>query len=323
MPHIPRNIQSPYTATDFWNRWNSVNPRMALFIKVTPKDFATFSTPLDTIGFTSNTRDMELPGHSGVVFKSAVGITPSAIEQKLDESATLEMQGMYTDGTFERNDVLGGRWDFADVEVFSAPWDVPDLGELVHFKGNLSEFKDFELSFNAEARGLMARLSSDAGLVTTRYCRVKEFGDSECKFTGSTVTIDSVEYGMQGLISSVSVGSERRKIALDDIYYLPVGAATIQPTGFFDNGVLECSTGANEGISREVLRYEYDDGVITISVKRAFPFNINPFESNEFVIKAGCNRTLENCQKYDNVINFRGEPYIPGIEAMNRVPPSQ
>ena len=81
-------------------------------------------------------------------------------------------------------------------------------------------------------------------------------------------------------------------------------------------------TGANEGIIREVL---YNDdgsaGKIRFSVKRAFPFPIEVGDG--FDLKAGCNRTLEDCKKYGNVINFRGEPFIPGFEAMNRVPPSQ
>ncbi len=323
MPHIPRNIQSPYTATDFWNRWSSVNPRMALFIKVSPKALASGTpNPLSAIGFTSNTRDMELPGHSGIVFKSAVGITPSAIEQKLDESANLEMQGMYTDGTFERNDVLGGLWDFADVEVFSCPWDIPALGELVHFKGNLAEFKDYEISFNAEARGLISRLSSDAGVVTTRYCRVKDFGDSQCKFTSNTVTIDGTTYSMAAFIGATAFVSNKRFISVNAIDFLVTPSGNpIPPSDFFNNGTIECQSGNNVGISREVLKYTYADGVVDITVKRAFPFTFDNL-SEQFYLKAGCNRTLEDCRKYNNVINFRGEPYIPGIEAMNRIPPS-
>lgn len=321
--HIPRNIQSPYTATDFWNKWSSVNPRMALFIKVTPSPLSNnYASPLSVIGFTSNSRDMTLPGHAGVTFKSAVGITPSAIEMKLEEASSLEMQGMYTSGTFERNDIIGGLWDYAEIEIFSASWDNPNLGELVHFRGNLGEFKDYQQFFNVEARGLLGRLSSDAGVVTTRYCRVKNFGDSQCKFTANTVTIDSVVYDISVNGEVYSADSNRRMLyflgSLWDGGILPLN---IPPDGFFNNGQVTCTAGANEGISREVLKSTYAGGKFRLSLKRAFPFAIS--SGDLFDIKAGCNRTLEDCKKFNNVINFRGEPYIPGIEAMNRVPPSQ
>ena len=139
--HTPRNIQAPYVANDFWNQWSSVNPRMALFIKVTPSENP--YDPRDPIGFTSNSRDMVLPAHPDIVFKSTVGVTPSIVEHKLNDSGTLELTGIYREGIFERRDILAGRWDFASIEVFSACWDNLNLGELVHFRGNLGEFRDF------------------------------------------------------------------------------------------------------------------------------------------------------------------------------------
>ncbi len=323
--HEIRNISSPYSNDNaFWDKWNSANPRMALFLKFTPA-----VAGRSTIGFTSNSRDMTLAGHSGVVFKSAAGLTPSAIEQRLNEAVNLELTGIFTEDTFTRDDVLNGYWDFGEIEIFSAPWDTPAMGELLHFRGNLGEFKDYESFFTAEGRGMIARLSANPTAVTTRTCRVRQFKDSKCGFTGDTVTIDSITYS---LTLNSTEASWYRTGAWGRMIGIEVGAGTttlplgnpIPPSGFFNNGVLTINSGEHAGLKREILGYDYssETGTINLSVKRSFP----TFEEGaigSITLEAGCNRTLEDCRKYNNVINFRGEPYIPGIEAMNRIPPSQ
>jgi hypothetical protein len=37
-------------------------------------------------------------------------------------------------------------------------------------------------------------------------------------------------------------------------------------------------------------------------------------------MKAGCTKRVEDCRAYGNIVNFRGEPYVPGIAVVNRVP---
>ena len=319
MPHIPRNIQSPYTATDFWNRWGSVNPRMALFLKADNGD--------KVIAFTSNTRDMELPGHSGVTFKSAVGMSPSSIQSQLNAITTMELQGFYVDGGLERNEIIGGLWDNATIEIFSAAWDIPALGELVHFVGTFSDFKDYESFFVAETRGISGKLSQEVTKVTSRGCRVTKFRNTECGFTGTTVTLNSVVYSLTLDSTKARLEGDRNFITIDPaslgVTTDPSGNA-IPLSNFFNNGVVTILNGPNEDISREVLRYTYNsiEDVITISLKRAFPFKDESINTLELTLEAGCNRTVEDCRKYGNIINFRGEPYVPGIESMNRIPPS-
>ena len=323
MPHTPRNIQSPYTATDFWNRWSSVNPRMALFMKVTKVIGG------DTIvrAFTSNTRDMELPGHAGITFRSAVGISPTAVQSMLNAVTTMEVQGIYQSGIFERDDVISGKWDFADVEIFSAAWDLPALGELVHFKGNLGDIKDYGEFFTAEGRGLIARLSQDPAQVTSRNCRVTKFKNAQCGFTGTTVTIGATTYSLQLNSTTARLEGDRNLIMIDPastgVTPTP-GGNPIPLTDFFNNGTIEFTNGTNDGITREILKYTYNsaEDFIMITVKRGFPLPDTAINSLEVTIKAGCNRTVEDCRKYGNIINFRGEPYVPGLESMNRIPSS-
>jgi len=190
MPHTPRNVQGPYTAADFWAKYNSVTPRMNIFIKITPR----FGDP---VGLAGTTRDMTLPGHPGITFKAKPGISPSVLETALDEPTNLDMTGIYESGIFEHTDVLAGKWNFAQVEVFTACWANVNLGELVEMKGNLGELKDYQTYFIAEGRGLLSRLSNEVDPCTNRFCRVKRFRDGECGHTASTVTIDGDVYDIE------------------------------------------------------------------------------------------------------------------------------
>ena len=40
-----------------------------------------------------------------------------------------------------------------------------------------------------------------------------------------------------------------------------------------------------------------------------------------FTIEPGCNHTVYDCaNKYNNIVNFRGEPTIPGMDAILNYP---
>lgn len=324
--HTPRNVQGPYTATDFWNQWSSVNPRMTLFVKVTPKSFW---TGVSTIGFTSNTRDMTLPGHAGITFKSAPGITPTLAEQALDEPTNLEMTGVYKTGIIEQTDVIAGKWNFSTIEVFSACWDNVNLGELVHFKGNLGEVKDYQTYFTAEGRGLISRLSNDVNKVTSRLCRVKEFRDAECGHTATTVVIGGVTYNVTQTNvtgSPVSVGSQYCAAIFDTSTFagtVPTAPNLATYAALFTNGKITATSGPNNGVSREISGAAEATGgfpYIRMETKRAFPFPIDT--STTFNLVMGCDRTIEDCKKFSNIVNRRAEDWIPGIEVANRIPNS-
>jgi uncharacterized phage protein (TIGR02218 family) len=59
---------------------------------------------------------------------------------------------------------------------------------------------------------------------------------------------------------------------------------------------------------------------MAITLAEPMPFPIAAGDA--FTIVAGCDRRLESCrQKFANVLNFRGEPFIPGADAvLRRVP---
>lgn len=324
MPHVPRNIQAPYVAADFWTQWSSVNPRMCLCIKVTSKE--EFGS--EVVAFTTNTRDMTLPGHSGVTFRSAPAVTPTIVEQSLDEPANMEFTANYLEG-FDQTEVLAGKWSFAEIEVFSTCWNNVNLGELLHFRGNLGEFKDYQTYFTAEARGLTTRLSQDIDAVTQRLCRSPEFrgttGPFACKHSALTVTIGSNTHNITytGILANSEWTSADEELSF---LHRPAPADPGElPTethddGLFINGKIKCTSGANDGVTREIAYTVTIGPEYRVGLKRGFPF---PIEVGDvFTLEAGCDRTVENCMRFSNIVNRRAEDYVPTLESITRLPPA-
>ena len=87
-------------------------------------------------------------------------------------------------------------------------------------------------------------------------------------------------------------------------------ATTLGGNGYYGYGVLTFTTGQNRGLSIEVKSYVGGDFFMQLP----FPFPIAL--GDRFKVVAGCaGRLIPDCKtKFNNVINFRGEPYLPGVD---------
>jgi uncharacterized phage protein (TIGR02218 family) len=96
------------------------------------------------------------------------------------------------------------------------------------------------------------------------------------------------------------------------------GAGTVTPqgdAGYWDYGKITMTTGASAGLSMEIKAYSL--GTITLQLQ--LPRGVEA--GDEYEIQVGCGkRFLEDCvQRFNNGINFRGEPHLPGIDQVLRV----
>jgi uncharacterized phage protein (TIGR02218 family) len=103
--------------------------------------------------------------------------------------------------------------------------------------------------------------------------------------------------------SSNTVGAGTNDIAIT------TNTAIVQPDGYFSQGVLRFTSGRNRRLSGAIL--DHTGNVLTLS--RPFPFPVA--NGDGFTITAGCDHTQKTClQKFNNLINFNGQPYIPDRE---------
>ena len=79
--------------------------------------------------------------------------------------------------------------------------------------------------------------------------------------------------------------------------------------GYFAYGAVTWLTGQNAGYRMEVKQFA--PGVVTLALPMEYPIAVG----DTYSISAGCDKQLGTCSaRYSNVVHFRGEPYIPGID---------
>jgi hypothetical protein len=87
--------------------------------------------------------------------------------------------------------------------------------------------------------------------------------------------------------------------------------------GWFAGGVLTWESGANAGRSIEVKGWTQAAGQIELFLPMGYAIEIGDL----FRIHPGCDKRLDTCiARFANVLNFRGEPYVPGQDAMMSYP---
>ena len=93
-----------------------------------------------------------------------------------------------------------------------------------------------------------------------------------------------------------------------------VGSATPSAaagSGWFNDGVITFTSGALNGKGYEIKTW---DGT---TLKLYLPMPVQPAASDTFTIEPGCDHTTGDCQnKFANIVNFRGEPFIPGMDSI-------
>ena len=87
--------------------------------------------------------------------------------------------------------------------------------------------------------------------------------------------------------------------------------------GWFTRGLVTWESGGNTGRSVEVSAWIQAAGEIVLFLPMGYA--IEPGDA--FAIHPGCDKRLATCiDRFANVLNFRGEPYVPGQDALTRYP---
>jgi uncharacterized phage protein (TIGR02218 family) len=185
-------------------------------------------------------------------------------------------------------DLYAGVWDYAEVLVFRVNYRSLADGVLYQRRGRLGQVKTGRTTFVAELRGLAQALQQVIGEVYTPSCRA-DLGDARCgvNLTGFTAT---------GSVTGVT----SRAVFAD--------TARTQASDYFGGGVLTWTSGANNGRRMEVKSWVNGTKTFTL----ALPMVSTVAIGDTYLVIAGCRKRLADCRdKFANVVNFRGEPYVP------------
>ncbi len=243
-------------------------------------------------GFTDHDRELTV---DGLVYVASTGFLPSAVKTGSDLSVdNLDVDGFLDDAALRPEDLMAGLFDGARIEVFIVNWADLAQGRLLLRKGFLGEIKRADQRFSAEIRGLSNRLQQTAGKLYSRLCRV-DLGSSEC---------------------GVALGPRTDTYAVTQVIAADtVRIVTARATGYFTFGKATFTTGSNAGAVNEVLLH--DGQTIRLFVPMPRPIVVG----DQIVLVAGCDKTPETCNaKFANILNFRGEPHIPGNDKVFSYP---
>lgn len=196
-------------------------------------------------------------------------------------------------------DVVRGIYDNAKVKFSIVYYTNTALGEIILMVGVLSVFEVTDRGRGSfEIRGLLTRGDARIGEYYSAECRA-DLGDTRCGVTLST-------YQTTGVVHLV----ERATSFQVDFVGNP-------GDGFYSLGVITFTSGDNNGYSLEVMSQAAVDATYDrIVLPLAFPFT--PQVADTFTITAGCDHRKDTCiSKFNNLLNFRGEPFVPGMDIMN------
>ena len=244
------------------------------------------------LGFTTHDRDL---ARRGMVYRAAPGMLPSAISVSDGfQAESLDIKGALTSDAISAADLAAGRWDGASVTVFMIDWEAPEAEIFAVARGELGEVSIKADAFEAELRGPAALLDAPVAGQTSPECRAR-LGDERCR-------VD-----MAGRTRLTRIAA----ILADDIVEV-VEAGAGSEFGF---GRLRWLGGANSGLESPVLRSEA--AVLTLYEPPVFA----PAAGDLVEITEGCDKMPATCAgRFANMLNFRGEPHLPGIDLLTRYP---
>lgn len=243
------------------------------------------------LGFTDHDRAVVF---GGVSHEPASGLDASdAVAHAGLQVGGLEVTGVFSSERITEADLEAGLYDNARVETFLVNWTAPEERHLMRV-GSIGEVKREGAAFTAEVRSLTHALDQRRGRIFRATCDA-DLGDARCG-----IDLGSAEWTASATVVSTD-GAGR-------IDALVPGS---RPTGFFDSGLLTFTGGANAGRRSEVLRHVRDEDGDHLELWQAMTDAIAP--GDPFTVSAGCDKRFATCRdRFDNVVNFRGFPHMPG-----------
>lgn len=249
-------------------------------------------------GFTNLDREVSYDdGNGTVIYSARQGFLPTTLESEDGlKVGNADLFGLF--GTEESDitpqQIRAGKLDFAEIRVYQVNYEDLSMGwEWMAF-GNLGEGTVDNGQFKFEFRDLSQRTKQSVCEKFSLTCRA-DYGDARCGKTVEWVDATITSVGPDPTSQFTASGLD-------------------QPDGYFEPGVIEFTSGDNDGKVIEVDTHSAG-GVIQLLFPVYYPLQ----PGDTFRIRFDCNKKPDSTGCRDSrrwgptewVLHFRGEPNIP------------
>ncbi len=253
-----------------------------------------------TLGFTDHDTVLDF---AGIRFEPDSGMTAKALTQSTGLSVdNTEGYGALSSDTINEADLLAGRYDGAEIRSWLVNW-ADSTAHVLIFRGTFGEVSRGAGAFTAELRGLSEPLGQVTGRVYHPRCSAV-LGDGRCRFD-----LNRAGYFHAGV-------AERVEDAVI-FWFAPFEGVADR---WFEKGRLRMTSGAAVGLIGMVKNDRIlADGTRRVELWQRLGADVAPGDAVR--LEAGCDRRAETCRiKFDNFMNFRGFPHVPGEDWMSSYP---
>lgn len=249
------------------------------------------------LGFTDHDRDLTFGGDT---FESETGLEPTELRAGSDLAVDAQdATGVLTSDRINETDIADGLWDNAEVSVWRVNW-ADTAQRSLRRRGSIGQIRRGRIAFTAEVRSLVHLLGQTVGRLYQAGCDA-DVGDARC---GVDLTLPA--FKGTGAVAALIDGRSFTVTGLDAF-----------ASDWFSNGKLTWTSGANSGRVVEVAVHVEGDGAVSLWLLDLPVRDIAA--SDGFTVTAGCDKSREMCQaRFENILNFRGFPDIPGQETILR-----
>jgi uncharacterized phage protein (TIGR02218 family) len=228
----------------------------------------------------------------------AASVDASARQKQVGLSpANAQFIGGIDSSYITTEDLRAGKYREAKVTESVVDHRFPWAGVFSQFTYWIVQIVFSGTQWEANVAGLTRWLQPQLGRLYTKVCN-HTLGDAGC-------TLDLTSFTFTASITSL--GANPRKVLL-------VSSLAGKGAGFFDNGKLVFNTGSDVAPDGyEIKTYDTTTGSFTLFM----PLPFDAVIGNSITAVAGCDQQPTTClNKFSNVVNFGGFPFVPGNNAM-------
>jgi uncharacterized phage protein (TIGR02218 family) len=221
--------------------------------------------------------------------KVSIGIEVDTLDLEVIPDDSIVCNGM-TFGQLTTKGLL----DRALVKLeraFMTDWGMPVVGTVTQYLGWVGDIDGGRTKFSVKVKSILELLNIKMPRNIVQASCSNTLFDTCCG-------LDREAYAISG-VTGVSSNSSLIQISVS------------RPTGYFDLGVIEYTSGLNAGIKRTIRTHAGSQVLVIL------PFPNTPAVGDTFKLYPGCDKTKATCQnKFNNLGGFRGCPYVPVPEVM-------